>query len=67
MQYEWGIVVDQSYQDAAAWYAKSAKLGNTEALKALEKAADQGHADAQYKLGVMFYKDAELNKIIHKL
>ena len=57
--YENGIGVQKDYTEAAKWYRKAAEHGNSsakESLAVLESriAAEQGDADAQYKLGKMY-------------
>ena len=54
--YDYGEGVLQDDGRACQWYAKAAVRGHEAGLSALIQLAEQGNADAQYRLGCMYRK-----------
>jgi len=52
--YYYGDGVAKDFEEAFKWYRKAAEQGNRAAKKALSDAADQGQAQAQYNLGLVY-------------
>jgi TPR repeat protein len=51
-----GKGVIQNYSKAFKWFQKSANQGYDEAFDLIQRCADQGNVDAQYWLGICYYK-----------
>ncbi|WP_299394041.1 hypothetical protein [uncultured Desulfovibrio sp.] len=54
VMYDYGEGVPQDDGKACQWYAKAARQGHEAGLKTLKQLAEQGHADAQFRLGEMY-------------